>query len=60
MNVIYIIGGCASLAIGIYLTVKQVKVFMKGEQDNQGFDVKALGLGIMIIMTGLYLIFKYL
>jgi len=48
------------LAIGIYLTVKQVKIFMKGEQDNQGFDVKVLGLGIMIIMTGLYLIFKYL
>jgi len=48
------------LAFGIYLTIKQVKTFIKGEQDKFGFDIQGLGGGIMFIMIGLYLIFKYL
>ncbi len=60
MNALYVLGGCACLAFGIYLTIKQVKTFIKGEQDKFGFDIQGLGGGIMFIMIGLYLIFKYL
>jgi hypothetical protein len=60
MNALYALGGCACSAFGIYLTIRQVKTFIKGEQDNLGFDIQGLGAGIMFIMIGIYLLFKYL
>lgn len=60
MNGIYILGGIACLAFGIYLTVKQIKTFLAGKQDQLGFDIKLLGGGLIGIMIGIYLIIKYL
>jgi hypothetical protein len=48
------------LTFGIYITMRQVKIFAKGKQDRLGFDIQSLGAGIMFIMIGIYLIFKYL
>jgi len=60
MNGLYTIGGVILLAIGLYLTVKQIKIFVAGKQDQLGWDIRGLGAGIMSIMIGVYLIVKYL
>jgi len=57
---IYIIGGFACLVLGIWITVKQVIVFKKGEQDSLGFDIKLLGGGVMAVMFGVALILHYI
>ncbi|MFI5139062.1 MAG: hypothetical protein ACHQIM_14665 [Sphingobacteriales bacterium] len=60
MSALYIVGGIVSLIFGIWLCVKEVKVFIMGKQDKLGADIKILSGGIGFIMIGLYLIFKYL
>jgi hypothetical protein len=60
MNALYIIGGIVLLMFGIWLCVKEAKVFMMGKQDKLGANIKILSGGIGFIMIGLYLIFKYL
>jgi len=59
-NFLYVLGGIACLIFGIWLTVKQVKTFKRGKQDQLGFDIKLLSGGIMGVMIGIYLIAKYL
>jgi hypothetical protein len=60
MNFLYVLGGVACLAFGIWLTVHQVKIFLKKEQDELGFDIKGLGVGIMAIIIGIFIISKYI
>lgn len=48
------------MAFGIYLTIKQVKTFIKGKQDKFGFDIQGLGAGVMFIIIGFYIILDYL
>ncbi|MBB6110954.1 hypothetical protein [Mucilaginibacter lappiensis] len=60
MSGLYSIGGVALLGVGLYLTVKQIKIFMAGKQDQLGWDIRGLGTGIISIMIGVYLIVKYL
>jgi hypothetical protein len=60
MDWLYIIGGVILLAIGLYLTVKQIKIFVAGKQDQLGWDIRGLGAGIMSIMIGVYLIIHYI
>ena len=60
MNALYVIGGVACSGLGVYLIIRQVRTFIKDEQDRYGFDIQGLGVGIMLIMLGAYLIFKYL
>jgi hypothetical protein len=60
MNNLYELGGVGCLAFGAWLTIKQIKVFAKGKQDELGFDIKGLGAGIMCIMIGVYLIAHYI
>jgi len=60
MNIIYIIGGFISLALGAYLTVNQVKIFIKGKQDKFGGDIKLLGGGIGFIILGIALLSNFL
>lgn len=57
---LYIIGGLLCLAIGIYIIRLEVRTFMKGEQDEMGFDIRLLGGGIFFIMTGVAILIKYL
>jgi len=57
---LYIIGGILFLAYGIWQSVTTIKVFIKGEQDRLGADIKILGSAIMAIMIGAYLIFKHI
>lgn len=59
MNYLYMIGGIACLAFGLYLTMKRIKIFMAGKQDKLGFDIQLFGAGIMGIMIGIYLMVKY-
>ena len=48
------------MTLGCYLTIKQIKIFVAGKQDQLGWDIKGLGAGIISIMIGVYLIIKYL
>jgi len=60
MNALYVLGGVACLGLGIYITIRQVKTFVKDEQDDLGFDIKLLGGGIMAITLGIALIVHYI
>jgi hypothetical protein len=60
MNALYIIAGFACLAVGIWITLKQIIVFKKVEQDSLGFDVKLLGGGVMGVILGIALIIHYI
>jgi hypothetical protein len=60
MNGLYVLGGFACLAFGLFLTIIQVKTFWKGKQDELGFDIRGLGVGIMAIMIGVYLLVNYI
>jgi hypothetical protein len=60
MNALYIIRGFACLVLGIWITVKQVIVFKKGEQDSLGFDIKLLGGVVMAVVFGVALILHYI
>lgn len=57
---LYIIGGLLCLAIGIYIIRLEVKTFMKGEQDEMGFDIRLLFGGIMAIILGVAMIIQNL
>jgi len=48
------------LVLGIWITVKQVIVFKKGEQDSLGFDIKLLGGVVMAVVFGVALILHYI
>ena len=60
MNILYVIGGIGCMSLGVYITKIQVKRFMRGEQDNLGFDIKLLFGGIMGIILGIALIVHYI
>jgi hypothetical protein len=60
MNALYVFGGIACLVFGAWLTIKQIKIFAKGKQDQLGWDIKLLGGGIIFIIGGICLIAKYI
>jgi len=60
MNVLYVILGVISLAFGVILTIKEIKIIKGGTQDPQGFDIKLLASGISFIIIGIALIVKYI
>jgi len=60
MNIPYVLGGIASIALGLYITITQLKKIIAGEDDQLGFDYKGLGGGVIFIMVGIALILKYL
>jgi hypothetical protein len=60
MNSLYVLGGIACLIFGAWLAIKQIKILVKGKQDELGWDIKGLGVGIMSIMIGIYLITHYI
>jgi hypothetical protein len=47
-----LIGGIASLLLGIYVIVIQTKIIRAGLQDRLGFDYKLLIAGVALLMTG--------
>ncbi len=55
---INLLGGIAFVCLGIWLTVNEVRTFMKGKQDRLGSDIKLLAGGILLIIAGIYLITK--
>jgi hypothetical protein len=60
MNALYTIGGFICSIFGIWLTINQIKIFYRGEQDKFGNDIKGLGVGIMSIILGVFLIINYI
>ena len=56
MNYIYLFGGIVSFGFGLFLTIYQIKTFIKHEQDELGWDIKGLSAGIMFLMGGIYLL----
>jgi hypothetical protein len=59
-NGLYVIAGIACLSLGLFVTVFQVKKFIRKKQDNLGFDIKLLAGGIMFIIIGIALIIHHL
>ena len=60
MDTLNIIIGIILLVIGTWVTIVQIKVFAKGEQGKQGFDIKLLFAGITALVGGIILISKHL
>ena len=60
MNILYVLGEIACLIFGAWLTINQIKIFVKGKQDELGWDIKGLGVGTMFIIIGIYLITHYM
>ena len=60
MNALYAIGGIIFLAYGLWQTITTIKVYINGEQDPLGADIKILSAGIGAIMIGGYLIFNHI
>jgi len=56
MNYEYVIGGLVSVGAGILLIYNQAKIFLRGDQDQLGWDIKLLSGGILCLMLGLYLL----
>jgi len=56
MDAFSVFGGPICLALGIWITIKQIRKFKAGKQDKLGFDIKLLGGGILFIMGGIALI----
>ena len=56
----YIVCGIACLAIGICITVIQIKKFLKGAKDQLGFTSQLLAGGVMAIILGIGMIIKHL
>jgi len=59
MSTFYSIGGILCLIIGLYITIKQLKIFRSHQQDELGFDIGLLSSGFMFMLIGIALIFKY-
>ena len=60
MDVLYIIVGIVLSLIGIWLTIKEIKVFAYGKPGELGSDAKGLVLGVGCIICGIILIMKYI
>ena len=46
MNYSYLFGGIATLGLGLWITIRQIKVFLRKEQDEMGWDIKLLAGGV--------------
>jgi hypothetical protein len=56
MNYLYLLGGIASIGFGAALTIYQIRVFIRGKQDQLGWDIKGLSAGIIFTIIGIYLL----
>jgi hypothetical protein len=55
-DLFYIIGGVLLSLFGILLTIYEIRIFVRGQQGDLGYDVKGLGLGITFIILGILMI----
>jgi len=60
INALYIFGGIAFASFGIWLTIKQIKIFVQGKQGSLGFDIQLLSGGLMAIILGIALIVNHI
>jgi len=44
------------LIIGIYLSIRQIRTFIRGEQGKLGFDIQLLFGGLMATIGGIIMI----
>lgn len=56
MNYTYLVGGIIALVFGGWLTLNQIKIFLKKQGDQLGWDIKLLSGGLIFIMIGIYLL----
>lgn len=60
MSTLYVLIGIAFTIFGVWLTIRQVKIFAQGTQDRLGFSVQLLGGGIMSLILGIAMIIQNL
>ncbi len=60
MSTLFVLIGIALTAFGIWLTIRQVKIFAQGKQDRLGFSIQLLGGGIMSLILGIVMIIQNL
>lgn len=58
MNIQYLLGGLTCMVLGSWLTLKQIKILLKGKRDELGWDYRILAGGIIFIMGGITLLTK--
>jgi len=60
MNILYVLGGVILTLFGIWQTIVKARSISRGRKSILGSDIQLLGAGIMVIIIGFFLIFKYL
>jgi len=60
MNILYVLGGVILTLFGIWQTIVKARNISRGRKSILGSDIQLLGAGIMVIIIGFFLIFKYL
>jgi hypothetical protein len=60
MKGLYVVGGIVSLGIGVYIVFTHGRKFLKGEFQDQGYDIKMFFTGIGAIILGIGLIINYI
>lgn len=58
MNAWYLVLGVILLIYGIWQTITTAKIYIKGEQDWLGADIKLLGGGIGALALGIIMIWQ--
>ena len=56
MDMKYVLGGAASLILGLYIIVKQIRTIRAGQQDSLGWDYRLLIGGVIFLMLGIGMI----
>ncbi|MCR8559057.1 hypothetical protein KXD93_15480 [Mucilaginibacter sp. BJC16-A38] len=56
MNIWNVVLGAGLVLFGIWLTVKKIRFFARGERGTLGYDVNGLGFGFVCIVCGFILI----
>jgi hypothetical protein len=56
MNTLYVLIGIALTIFGIWLTIREIKIFAQGKQDKLGFHIQLLGGGTLAIILGIAMI----
>ena len=56
MNTLYNIFAIILIFFGLWLIVRKIKIFMRQEQGNLGYDAGGLIFGVVCIITGVLMI----
>jgi hypothetical protein len=56
MSVLYVIVGIVLTLFGIWLAIREIKIFAEGKQDRLGFHIQLLGGATLCLILGIAMI----